>query len=132
VGATVRDADGQVVGAVDDLLVTTDGQARMLVIGLAGALGLGEKDVAIPYSAVTRTAAEPRSTLRQVFSATGLYGGSSGLTVVIRSDMAALRAAPAFVAPSGQDAEGQPSRASGVPEAVDKEPKSSTESGGPG
>lgn len=132
VGATVEDSEGHVVGAIDDLVINRDGRPRMLIIGLAGALGLGEKDVAVPFSAVTRASAAPDAPGRQAFSGTGLYAGSSGFVVVIQPDLAALRAAPAFVSTGGQDAVGQPSAASGVPESVDKEPKSSTESGGPG
>lgn len=132
VGATVEDSGGRVVGIVDDVMLRRDGHASLIVIGLAGALGLGEKDVAVPLSQVAGTRFLPERAATGVASGTGLYTGSSDLLVSIKPDLAALRSAPAFKAGSGQAAAGQPSSGSGVPEGVTKEPKSSTQSGGPG
>jgi sporulation protein YlmC with PRC-barrel domain len=130
IGATVMSSDGELVGAVDDLLLGRAGETTAVVIGLAGYLGLGEKDVAMPFSAV--------SPLRQpdthvpLSVRDGRYGGSSAERVRIDATVGDLASAPAFKAGEGQSATGRPSSSSGAPESVTKEPKSSTKSGGPG
>jgi PRC-barrel domain len=38
-----------------DVLVSPDGRATALIVGVGGFLGAGEKDVAVPFSAVKHT-----------------------------------------------------------------------------
>lgn len=40
------------IGAVDDVLVDKAGKVTGLVVGVGGFLGMGEKDVIVPYGAV--------------------------------------------------------------------------------
>jgi hypothetical protein len=130
VGASVETSDGQMIGAVDDVIANSDGRS-MVIVGIAGALGLGEKDVAVPLTDVTGTKPYPEGVARAA-SGTGFYAGSRGILVTIRPDLSALRNAPAFTGGEENAKSGQPSPNSGVPESVTKEPKSSTKSGGPG
>ena len=50
------------IGEVDDILITNDGRAVALVVGVGGFLGIGESHVIIPYDAVkvTTKADSPR------------------------------------------------------------------------
>jgi sporulation protein YlmC with PRC-barrel domain len=51
----VYDPKENKIGDIDDVLVDKDGRITALVIGVGGFLGVGEKDVAVPFSAVKGT-----------------------------------------------------------------------------
>jgi hypothetical protein len=53
VGASVRGPDNQSIGQISDLLVDQNGNINAVVVGVGGFLGLGEKDVAIPFKNLT-------------------------------------------------------------------------------
>jgi sporulation protein YlmC with PRC-barrel domain len=52
VGAQVTGANNENIGEIDDVLLDGSGMAKSVVIGVGGFLGMGEKDVAIPFSAL--------------------------------------------------------------------------------
>jgi hypothetical protein len=52
VGVAVYGSDNKSVGKIDDLLLDKDGTVKAVVIGVGGFLGIGKKDVAVPYSAI--------------------------------------------------------------------------------
>ena len=49
VGATVYNDQGDSVGTIDDLLVSTDGSIQNVVISVGGFLGIGSKLVEVPF-----------------------------------------------------------------------------------
>lgn len=51
-GLGVFGPGNQRVGAISDVLVTRDGHATYIVVGVGGFLGIGAKDVAVPYDQV--------------------------------------------------------------------------------
>jgi sporulation protein YlmC with PRC-barrel domain len=51
----VYDPSDNKIGEVMDVLMTPDGHASALIVGVGGFLGAGEKDVAVPFSAVKHT-----------------------------------------------------------------------------
>lgn len=51
----VYDQSDSTIGKIDDVLVSNGGQIDALIIGVGGFLGAGEKDVAVPFSAVKWT-----------------------------------------------------------------------------
>ncbi|MGF9764565.1 PRC-barrel domain-containing protein [Microvirga sp. 0TCS3.31] len=51
-GVDVYGADNQKIGDIDEVLVGKDGKVQAVVVGVGGFLGIGEKDVAIPYDQV--------------------------------------------------------------------------------
>ncbi len=59
----VYDPSNSKIGKIDDVLVSDTGQINALVIGVGGFLGVGEKDVAVPFSAVTWTAKDKKNYL---------------------------------------------------------------------
>src|ERR1700726_5112828 len=48
----VYDPSDNKIGEVDDVLIDKEGRVTALIIGVGGFLGMGEKDVAIPFSSV--------------------------------------------------------------------------------
>ena len=51
-GTRVFNAKGDVIGQINDVVIDSAGQAKTVVIGLGGFLGIGSKLVAVPFSAV--------------------------------------------------------------------------------
>jgi sporulation protein YlmC with PRC-barrel domain len=49
IGATVYGPDNASIGNVNDVLFDNNGKLRAVVIGVGGFLGVGEKDVAVPF-----------------------------------------------------------------------------------
>lgn len=53
VGLSVYGSDNQRVGDINEVMLDGSGAAKSVVIGVGGFLGIGEKSVAVPWSAVT-------------------------------------------------------------------------------
>lgn len=53
VGAAVQNGQGEIVGNVNDLVFDRSGRISTVVLGVGGFLGMGEKNVGVPYSALT-------------------------------------------------------------------------------
>lgn len=51
----IYDPSDSKIGKIDDVLVSDNGQVNVLMVGVGGFLGAGEKDVAVPFSAVKPT-----------------------------------------------------------------------------
>lgn len=49
---SVYDTKQSKIGSVDDVLLDKQGKVSALIIGVGGFLGVGEKDVAVPFEAV--------------------------------------------------------------------------------
>jgi hypothetical protein len=52
-GAKVQNTSGEVIGDINDLVFNRAGQINTVVLGVGGLLGIGENDVAVPYSALS-------------------------------------------------------------------------------
>ena len=52
IGASVYGPDNKSIGKIDDVIVASDGQIKAAVIGVGGFLGVGEKDVAVPFNSL--------------------------------------------------------------------------------
>ncbi|MGN6572703.1 MAG: PRC-barrel domain-containing protein [Pseudolabrys sp.] len=52
VGASVYGPDNKSIGSIDDLIVDEKGAIKAAVIGVGGFLGVGQKDVAVPFEAM--------------------------------------------------------------------------------
>ena len=52
VGVDVYGSDNKPVGKIKDILISHDGKAEAVVIGVGGFLGIGAKDVAVPFQSV--------------------------------------------------------------------------------
>lgn len=51
----VYDPSDTKIGTINDVLVDKDGRVTALMVGVGGFLGMGEKDVAVPFAAVHGT-----------------------------------------------------------------------------
>ena len=51
----VYDPSDNKIGEIQDVLLDREGKATALIIGVGGFLGIGEKDVAVPFNAVRVT-----------------------------------------------------------------------------
>lgn len=80
IGIAVTNKANETVGDIVDIVFKPNGQVTAVIIGVGGLLGLGEKNVAVPYDAVA--------------IATDKDGKRSA---VIDTQLAALQAAPAYV-----------------------------------
>ena len=49
---SVYDSSNAKIGEIMDVLVDRDGKIAVLIVGVGGFLGMGEKDVAVPFNAV--------------------------------------------------------------------------------
>jgi len=54
-GQPIYTADNQSIGDINDLLVQDDGGVVAAIVGVGGFLGIGEKNVAIPFDKITIT-----------------------------------------------------------------------------
>jgi sporulation protein YlmC with PRC-barrel domain len=63
IGAKVVNKDGQTVGTIDDLILTTGNQVEGVVMGVGGFLGVGEKKVGVRIGALRITTADGRTTV---------------------------------------------------------------------
>jgi hypothetical protein len=52
---SVYDPSDSKIGEIMDVLLSPDGRATALIVGVGGFLGAGEKDVAVPFAAVKHT-----------------------------------------------------------------------------
>jgi sporulation protein YlmC with PRC-barrel domain len=52
---SVYDPSNNKIGEIMDVLLTPDGRASALIVGVGGFLGAGEKDVAVPFGSVKHT-----------------------------------------------------------------------------
>jgi hypothetical protein len=57
IGASVYGPDNASIGEINDVIIGSDGAIKAVVIGVGGFLGVGQKDVAVPFNTlnVTRT-----------------------------------------------------------------------------
>ena len=53
IGASVQNAAGETVGDINDLVFSPQGHISTVVLGVGGFLGMGERNVAVPYSALS-------------------------------------------------------------------------------
>jgi sporulation protein YlmC with PRC-barrel domain len=55
IGANIYGPDTKSIGDVNDVLIASDGNIRAVVVGVGGFLGVGEKNVALPFDALRIT-----------------------------------------------------------------------------
>lgn len=63
IGSSVRGPGDENLGDINDLLIDRSGNVAAVVIGVGGFLGIGEKDVAVPFQSVEMTRADGKNRL---------------------------------------------------------------------
>jgi sporulation protein YlmC with PRC-barrel domain len=55
IGSSVENGAGEALGDINDLVLSEDGQVNLVVIGVGGFLGIGEKKIAVPFDSIEKT-----------------------------------------------------------------------------
>lgn len=121
IGTNVRNAQNESIGSVSDLILDQNGQLKGAVISVGGFLGIGDKKVAVPWSAVQVRAADTSAS----GSASGAASPSQDPVLMVSMTKDQLKSAEGFktVAQQRRDAEratrpapsGAPATAPGTP-----------------
>ena len=80
IGTPVENGGGEALGDINDLVLSEDGQVKLIVIGVGGFLGIGEKNVAVPFDTIEKYTDE-----------------SGNVVLILNASAEELEAAPAFV-----------------------------------
>ncbi|QRM28247.1 PRC-barrel domain-containing protein [Microvirga sp. VF16] len=116
IGTRVVSANNESIGDINDVILDRNGQVMAAVVGVGGFLGIGEKDVAVPFKSLEFMSAQQAQALDSSknvnttgSTATTTAPGSSNTAantsssnpneperVVLRMTKAELQAAPAF------------------------------------
>lgn len=83
IGKSVRNAENESIGDVNDLIFEENGGIVAAIIGVGGFLGIGEKDVALPIEkiTVTRDAENNETTLTTTETAEALKAAPEFMTL---------------------------------------------------
>jgi sporulation protein YlmC with PRC-barrel domain len=130
IGTTVVSTNNESIGDVNDVILDRNGQVMAVVVGVGGFLGIGEKDVAVPFASlefasrdqmnaanngggnVTSTGSTTGGPTNRSTATTGNTGGNGASAspdsannapdrVMLRMTKAELQAAPSFKASGG-------------------------------
>jgi hypothetical protein len=85
IGATIYSQDDQSIGDINDIILSPEGQASQVIVGVGGFLGLGEKDVVLDMSKLKIAAME-----------------DGNLKIVVETSQEELKNLPAFQRPQAQ------------------------------
>jgi sporulation protein YlmC with PRC-barrel domain len=122
IGTRVVSANNESIGDINDVIVDRNGQVMAAVVGVGGFLGIGEKDVAVPFNSLEFANAQQVSSMDSSKNVTATGSTATGTTaapgaagtstttsannntasaneperVVLRMTKAELQAAPAF------------------------------------
>ena len=86
--------NGDKIGEIDDLIFDGSGRVQAVVIGVGGYLGLGERDIAVPFDQI-RFETRPRGTATGTIGEARLTGTSPGGGTVASPSAAGTAAVPA-------------------------------------
>jgi sporulation protein YlmC with PRC-barrel domain len=81
IGKALFNSQGERLGEINDLVIAEDGAVTAVIVGVGGFLGIGEKDVAVSYDAVS----------------TSRSAESDEVLLIVDATAAELEAAPEFV-----------------------------------
>lgn len=66
IGASVYGPDNQSIGEINDVIVDGTGKVKAAVVGVGGFLGVGQKDVAVPFEALNITRRQNSSSIDKI------------------------------------------------------------------
>jgi sporulation protein YlmC with PRC-barrel domain len=94
VGVAIYGPDNKSIGSVNDVIIGKDGALKAVVIGVGGFLGVGAKNVAVPFSAISWMDTPPVTAATNTATDTTGSIGSSPPTPAPATAPAAIAAAP--------------------------------------
>jgi sporulation protein YlmC with PRC-barrel domain len=80
IGTSVQNGAGESLGSINDVVLSADGQVDVIVIGVGGFLGIGEKSVGVAFDAIEKST-----------------DADGNVVLVLEATAEELEAAPAFV-----------------------------------
>jgi sporulation protein YlmC with PRC-barrel domain len=94
VGVSVVGPNQEKIGKIDDVLVDHDGNAQVVVVSVGGFLGIGAKDVGVPFKTLQwrtegRTVAVPSAQ-------TTMPGADANATATVKSNPTAIEASQGY------------------------------------
>jgi putative membrane protein len=115
IGRTVENAQGENLGEINNVILNEKGSVVAVVIGVGGFLGIGEKDVGVPFDALEYRAQEQRSDRTdtgtgeqtQDRAASRFDTEHANIDIVLNATQEQLEKAPQFVWLDEQDTEGE-------------------------
>jgi sporulation protein YlmC with PRC-barrel domain len=111
VGVSVYDKENKNIGKIDDLLLDHDGKVQAVVIGVGGFLGIGKKDVALPYDAI-KWQTEQRTVATNAAPGNAPGAANNSMSGTTTTSGASTQPAQKTVSPAEQEAyNGYPDRA---------------------
>jgi sporulation protein YlmC with PRC-barrel domain len=94
-GISVMGAEQKSIGSIQEVLIDHDGNAQTVVIGVGGFLGIGEKDVAVPFKTIHwRT--DPRMVAETTPVSAPPAAGDAAAPATIKTDPAATEASQGY------------------------------------
>jgi hypothetical protein len=66
IGASVYGPDNSSIGEINDVIIGSDGRIKAVVVGVGGFLGVGQKDVAVPFQELTVTRKSNSSSIDKI------------------------------------------------------------------
>jgi len=66
IGASVYGPDNASIGEINDVVIGSDGKINAVVVGVGGFLGMGEKNVALPFEAISVTRKPDAATIDKI------------------------------------------------------------------
>lgn len=85
IGVDVYGADNKKIGSIKEVMINHDGSAKSVVIGMGGFLGIGEKNIAVPFTAL-QWKTESREVAAGGAAATSPAGSTGGMTASNSAD----------------------------------------------
>lgn len=79
IGAKVVNKDGQTVGTIDDLIISTGNQVEGVILSVGGFLGVGQKQIGVRIGALKVATADGKTTVtlagatKEMLGAVGAY-----------------------------------------------------------
>ncbi|HZW47963.1 MAG TPA: PRC-barrel domain-containing protein [Microvirga sp.] len=102
-GLDVYNQNNEKIGDISEMLVDQSGKIQAVVIGVGGFLGIGERNVAIPFDQV-KFVNEPRTTAATTTTGTAGAGGTApGTTATAPSTTGSTAGTAGTAAPAGTD-----------------------------
>src|SRR6202453_1701492 len=87
VGVSVMGADQKKIGKIDDVLFDHDGNAQVVVVGVGGFLGLGAKEVGVPFKTMQwRTEGRTAATAGPPATSSGGGNASAVSSTTVKTD----------------------------------------------
>ena len=80
IGTSVQNGAGESLGSINDVVFSEEGQVEVIVIGVGGFLGIGEKNVGVAFDAIEKST-----------------DADGNVVLVLNATAEELEAAPAFV-----------------------------------